>query len=100
MLAGLIRLAYFNVTGGAASEGTEEVRKNCTGLPITASALIFPLFYSISLGLLPLHGGDHALRPPVYAGGISARSSVLMALTGILYITPFKMESRAQGSFG
>ncbi len=47
VLAGLIRLAYFNVTEEQRQKETEEVRKNYTGLPITASALIFPLFYSI-----------------------------------------------------
>lgn len=48
VLAGIIRLAYFNITG------VEETihGKNYHGLPVTYAALIFPLLY-LPLSLLP-----------------------------------------------
>lgn len=42
ILAALIRLAYFNVTEEERQEKESTPRKNYTGLPVTASALIFP----------------------------------------------------------
>lgn len=44
-LAGLIRLAYFNVTEEERQQTEGGGRKYYLGLPITASALAFPLFY-------------------------------------------------------
>ena len=45
VLAGLIRLAYFNVTEELRQQETDECRKTYTGLPITSAALIFPFFF-------------------------------------------------------
>ena len=57
-LAGLIRLAYFNVTEEERQQTEGGGRKYYLGLPITASALVFPLFYLLGL-LLP--GGPYIL---------------------------------------
>ena len=57
-LAGLIRLAYFNVTEEERQQTEGGGRKYYLGLPITASALAFPLFYLLGL-LLP--GGPYIL---------------------------------------
>lgn len=46
ILAGLIRLAYFNVTE-AELQSKDEKRKYYEGLPVTSAALIIPLVYSI-----------------------------------------------------
>ena len=48
VLAGLIRLAYFNVTEEENQANGQLVRKVYTGLPVTSSALIFPTFMLIS----------------------------------------------------
>lgn len=73
MLAGLIRLAYFNVMEEERQQGTDEVRKYYLGLPITASTLICPLLYSLT-ALLP--------------GATAIILTVGLLATGILYIVP------------
>ena len=52
ILGALIRLAYFNVTEETrqATEGGR--RKSYLGVPVTTSAMVFPLMYALSL-LLP-----------------------------------------------
>ena len=45
VLAGLIRLAYFNVSEEKRSATEGGVRNQYDGLPITTAAIIFPLFY-------------------------------------------------------
>ena len=50
-LAALIRLAFFNVTEEERAASTSEKRKTFTGLPVTAIALILPLFCSFALRL-------------------------------------------------
>ena len=74
-LAGLIRLAYFNVTEEERQQTEGGGRKCYLGLPITASALVFPLFYLLGL-LLP--GG-----PYILAAG--------MLLLAALYVTPLRI---------
>ena len=75
VLAGLIRLAYFNVTEEERQQTEGGGRKYYLGLPITASALVFPLFYLLGL-LLP--GG-----PYILAAG--------MLLLAALYVTPLRI---------
>lgn len=65
-LAGLIRLAYFNVTEEERQQTEGGGRKYYLGLPITASALVFPLFYLLGL-LLP--GGPYPGGRNAAAGG-------------------------------
>lgn len=45
ILAALIRLAYFNVSEEDRQKQTAEKRKSYQGLPVTSSALIFPLVF-------------------------------------------------------
>ena len=45
VLAGLIRLAYFNVSEEKRSSKEGGVRSQYDGLPITSAAIIFPLFF-------------------------------------------------------
>lgn len=47
VLAGLIRLAWFNVSEEVRQDETEEKRKYYQGLPITSMAVLLPLFGSI-----------------------------------------------------
>ncbi len=49
VLAGLIRLAYFNVSEENRSAKVGGVRSTYDGLPITTAAIIFPLFYCFTV---------------------------------------------------
>ncbi len=48
ILCALIRLAYYNVTEDERQKQTNERRKHFEGLPVTNTALIFPIFFSFS----------------------------------------------------
>ena len=78
VLAGLIRLAYFNVLEEERQEsegGTE--RKYYLGMPITSSTLMTPLLYLLCR-LFP------AATVAVFAAGL--------LVTGLLYITPLRFR--------
>ena len=49
VVAGLIRLAYFNVCEENRSAKEGGMRASYDGLPVTTAAIIFPLFYCVSL---------------------------------------------------
>ena len=92
VLAGLIRLAYFNVTEEQRQQETDECRKTYTGLPITASALIFPLFFCIISGVC-LYFGDITRFSPLFdRWGFQAALCGLLGVTGLLYILPFRLR--------
>lgn len=57
VLAGLIRLAYFNVQEEIRQKEESGVRKMYTGIPVTLMAVSVPLFFGISL-LLKIIVGD------------------------------------------
>lgn len=77
-LAGIIRLAYFNMLATTKkSDGKEFI-----GLPITASAIVLPLVYFI-VKLLKLKYA-HIIFP------------VTLIILGILYISPFKLKKPTQ----
>lgn len=76
-LCALIRLAYFNVTEEERQDRTSENRAYYLGVPVTASAVLAPLFYLLSLRF--------ALNcAVVYALGLF--------LLGVLYITPLHVK--------
>lgn len=92
VLAGLIRLAYFNVTEELRQQETDECRKSYTGLPITASALIFPTFFCVISGFC-LKNGDIALFAPLFDNWrFRVHVCALLGVTGLLYILPFKLR--------
>lgn len=78
-LAGLIRLAYFNVTEEERQQQTNEGRAFYMGLPITASTLLFPLLYLIA---------------QCFKSGTASAIvlAVGMFLIGVLYITPIRIR--------
>ena len=78
-LAGLIRLAYFNVIEEKRQNGTDEARQYYQGLPITSMAMVLPVLFVIS---------------PVFQNGDVFRIvlHVVVALVGILFITDFKFK--------
>ena len=76
-LCALIRLAYFNVTEEERQNQMSEHRAYYLGVPVTASAVLAPLFYLLSLRF--------ALNcAVVYALGLF--------LLGVLYITPIRVK--------
>ena len=83
VLAGIIRLGYFNVVEEIRQKTEEGNRKMYTGLPITASALFVPLAMSLR-GVL---GSAH---PYVM--------TVVLALLAVCYITPLNV--RKPGRWG
>ena len=83
VLAGLIRLAWFNVTEECRQDETTENRKYYQGLPITSSSVALPLMYVIR----PLFSDDIFL--------ILVR--IMMLLIGVLFITDFKFKKPSNG---
>ena len=79
VLAGLIRLAYFNVTEELRQQETDECRKTYTGLPITSAALIFPFFFCFL---------DIFQRAAILHGALL----IVMALTGASFVMPFHIR--------
>ena len=77
VLAGLIRLGYFNVTEEERQEGTSAARKYYLGLPITSSTLMIPLVYLLSV-LLP--------------GASTAILTLGVLVAGLLFIAPIHVK--------
>ena len=71
-LAGLIRLAWFNITAG--DPPRPDGRKYYQGMPITSIAVILPIFYAVG-----------TLAPNFFARGLP----VVMLGTGVLFILRF-----------
>lgn len=76
-LAGLIRLAYYNVTEETRQQQTTEKRKHYLGVPITTSALTVPLLFCFR-GLL---GSYFALA-----------YTLLLLVNGAFFITPIQVK--------
>ncbi len=76
-LAGLIRLAYYNVTEETRQQQTSEKRRHYLGLPITSSALTVPLLFCFR-GLL----GD--VFPIAY--------TLLLLVNGALFVVPVQVK--------
>ena len=77
VLAGLIRLAWFNVTEEVRQSETTEKREYYQGLPITSMAIALPIMFALK----PLLGKDFFL-------GLH----VLVLAVGLLFITNFKLR--------
>lgn len=75
ILAGVIRLAYFNVK---ANESKEEKLAFYSGLPVTSSAIIFPVFYILKFFLS--------------APQFSTIYTMIMAFTALLFVLNFKLK--------
>ncbi len=72
-LAGLIRLAWFNITAGQAPP-REDGKKYYQGLPITSISVILPIFYAVGTWL-----------PNFFLVGLP----IVMLITGLLFIIRF-----------
>ncbi|MBR6825653.1 MAG: CDP-alcohol phosphatidyltransferase family protein [Oscillospiraceae bacterium] len=92
VLAGVIRLAYYNVTEEMRQKETDEVRKNYSGLPITTSSLIFPFFFCL-ISLYCMTQDHISLFLQLFErNGFRFTLCGITALTGLAYITPFKLR--------
>lgn len=78
-LAGLIRLAYFNVMEEKRQSETENARKYYQGLPITSMAMALPIIFVAS----PLFDTHQSFMIALH---------ILVAVVGILFITNFKFR--------
>ena len=78
-LAGLIRLAYYNVMEGKRQAETDEDRKYYQGLPITSMAIALPFLFLIS----PLFPNYQAFFVVLH---------ILVGVVGTLFIVDFKMR--------
>lgn len=77
VLAGLIRLAFFNVMEEQRQNETDENRKYYQGLPITSAAIALPIVFMLS----PLIGRDFLVT----------LHAVVLTI-GILFVTNFKLK--------
>lgn len=77
VLCGLIRLAYYNVSEQNRQGKESGKRVYYLGLPITMSALFFPLFYCFGTFV---------------EGSMKYVALVFMVVIGTLFITPFKLK--------
>lgn len=76
-LAGLIRLAYYNVTEETRQQQSDEKRKHYLGVPITSSALTVPLLFCFR-GLI----GE--AFPIAY--------TLLLLINGVLFVVPLQVK--------
>ena len=76
-LAGLIRLAYYNVTEETRQQQTTEKRKHYLGVPITSSALTVPLLFCFR-GLLD--------------GAFPIAYTLLLLVNGMLFVVPLQVK--------
>ena len=78
ILCALIRLAYFNVTEETRQATQGGRRTHFMGVPVTTAAVIFPLFYALSV-LAPA-----PLAPWLYPA--------MILITAVAFITPVKVR--------
>ena len=81
LIAGLIRLAYFNVTEEERQKVETGARKHYLGLPITSAAIVCPFVLLVHYVLLQFLSLDIT---PVYFA--------IMALSAILFVTKFQLK--------
>ncbi len=81
VLAGMIRLAYFNVAEEEGENVDDNGEKCYSGLPITSSALVFPSFLLLRYVFNGFFGID-----------ITIGYFILLALTGLAFVLNFKIK--------
>ena len=84
ILCALIRLAYFNVTEETRQANEGGRRTHYMGVPVTTSAMVFPLMYALSL--LPVAPLNQWIYP------------AFLLITAVSFITPVKViKTRGKG---
>lgn len=92
VLAGMIRLAYFNVTEELRQKTTDECRKNYSGLPITSAALIFPVVYCVISAYCVWHSRIEHFGELFLTSPFRISLCVLTAVVGLCFLLPFKIR--------
>ncbi len=93
VLAGLIRLGYYNVSEEIRTRETDEVRIDYSGLPITSAALIFPIFYcGMAVYCICTYGVILPYKEMFAGTAFGIVLSALTALTALCFILPFKIR--------
>lgn len=83
LLAGMIRLAYFNVTEEQRQKTESGARKYYYGLPITSASLVFPTILLVNYILQKTVGPEADITAVYFA---------VMALCGIAFVTKFQLK--------
>lgn len=92
VLAGVIRLAYYNVTEELRQKDTDEVRKTYSGLPITSSSLIFPFFFCLISVYCMQHDHISLFLQLFTKNAFRYALCGITAITGLAYITPIQIR--------
>ena len=83
-LCGLIRLAYFNVTEETRQNNETGRRTHYMGVPITTSAVVFPMVFAVAELLASLGGVAAHLAPWLYPA--------FLIITGVAFILPVRVK--------
>ena len=84
VLCGLIRLAYFNVTEETRQSTETGRRTHYMGVPITTSAVVFPMVFAVAELLGSQSGVLSALTPWLYPA--------FLVITGVAFILPVRVK--------
>ena len=84
ILCALIRLAYFNVTEETRQSTETGRRTHFMGIPVTTSAVVFPLTFAVGELLTSAGGLLATLAPWVYP--------LLLLVTALSFITPVRVR--------
>ncbi len=91
-LAGMIRLAYFNVTEELRQKETDECRKTYLGLPITSASLIFPFFFCIIAVFCLSYDRIELFLELFRRTSLRAALCGLMGITAFAFVFPFRIR--------
>lgn len=91
-LAGMIRLAYFNVTEELRQKETDECRTSYTGLPITSSSLVFPFFFCIISVFCLVYDRIELFLELFRKDSLRVALCVLTGITGFAFVLPFRIR--------
>lgn len=84
VLCGLIRLAYFNVTEETRQATETGRRTHYMGVPITTSAVVFPMVFAVTEFLSSPGGVLSPLTPWLYPA--------FLVITGVAFILPIRIK--------
>ena len=84
ILFALIRLAYFNVTEETRQSTEGGRRTHYQGVPVTTSAVVFPLVFAVSEILTTMGGFWNHVAPWLYP--------LFLLITAVSFITPVKVR--------
>ena len=84
ILCALIRLAYFNVTEETRQSTEGGRRTHYQGVPVTTSAVVFPLVFAVSEILASMGGFWSHIAPWLYP--------LFLLITAVSFITPAKVR--------